>query len=104
MILIITFTPLSFTYNNSWLMLPIIVVGYFILVAAAAPAQKKLAVIWLTISLCLLIFTTGKPLFFRIPRAMGNTFWCCMLLYAELIWLMVLARRRSVVPVISATI
>jgi MFS family permease len=95
MILIITFTPLSFTYNNSWLMLPIVVVCYFILAVAKTIYERRLAVIWLALSLGLLIFTTGKPLFFRFPRAMGNTFWCCMSLYGELAWIMIKARRNS---------
>jgi hypothetical protein len=95
MILIITFTPLSFTYNNSWLMLPIVVVCYFILTMAKTISERRLALIWLALSLGLLIFTTGKPLFFRFPRAMGNTFWCCMSLYAELAWIMIKARTNS---------
>ncbi len=68
MILIITFTPLSFTYNNAWLMLPIVVVLHFIFNPATSPRDRRLAIAWLTFSLCLLIFTIGKPLSFRIPR------------------------------------
>jgi hypothetical protein len=87
MILIITFTPLSFTYNNAWLMLPIVVVLYFIHSVARTSGERTVAIVWLAVSLSLLIFTTGKPLVFRYPRALGNTFWACMLLYAELIWI-----------------
>ena len=94
MILIITFTPLSFTYNNCWLMLPIMVIVYFILAVASTAMQRQMALFWLILSLSLLIFTSGRPLIFRIPRAMGNTFWCCMLLYAELVWIMFIARSR----------
>jgi MFS family permease len=93
MILIITFTPLSFTYNNCWLMLPIVVIVYFILAVANTARHRQIALFWLVFSLSLLIFTTGKPLIFRIPRAWGNTFWCCMLLYAELVWIMFIARE-----------
>ncbi|HSV12782.1 MAG TPA: glycosyltransferase family 87 protein [Tepidisphaeraceae bacterium] len=95
MILIITYTPLSFTYNNSWLMLPIVVVLYFICCKARSATEKRLAVAWLAIALLLLIFTAGKIPFFRYMRSLGNTFWCCMLLYAELIWIMLQARRES---------
>ena len=38
----------------------------------------------------MLIFTAGKIPFFRYMRSLGNTFWCCMLLYAELMWLMLI--------------
>jgi hypothetical protein len=95
MILVITFTPLSFTYNNCWLMLPIVVIASFILNPANRDSQRRIALVWVAVSLGLLIFTIGKPLFFRIPRAMGNTFCCCMLLYLELVWIMFIARSQS---------
>jgi hypothetical protein len=101
MILIITFTPLSFTYNNSWLMLPIVVVLYFVHFKAQSDAQRRIAITWLAIALSLLIFTTGKPLWFRYLRSLGNTFWCCMLIYAELIWIMSLHRRGTGVSPVS---
>jgi hypothetical protein len=94
MILIITYTPLSFTYNNSWLMLPIVAILYFILTKARDGFEKRLAIAWLAVALVLLIFTTGKPLWFRYLRSLGNTFWCCMLVYAELAWLMLRTANR----------
>lgn len=93
MILIITFTPLSFTYNNAWLMLPMVVVLHFILAKAKTRRERTIATIWLTISLLMLIPTAGKLNVFRYLRSLGNTFWSCISLYVELMWIM--ARSRE---------
>jgi hypothetical protein len=62
LILVILFSPLSFTYNTSWTML----------------------------GLALLVFTVGGP--FRPIRARGNTFFADVLLVAELAWIILIER------------
>ena len=87
LILIIIVTPLSFTYNNAWLMPAIVVVLYEIAFGDQSPAHRRLVIIWLAVSLIPLIFTIRTPPF-RVARAVGNTFWSNMILLAELGWLL----------------
>jgi hypothetical protein len=97
LIMIIIFTPLSFTYNNAWLMPAIVVVLYEIAFGDQSPAHRRLVMIWLAASLIPLIFTIRTPPF-RIARAVGNTFWSNMLLLAELGWLLLWHRRQASAP------
>lgn len=94
LILIILFSPLSFTYNNSWLMFGMVVVLYYI---TTQPREKAMpAKIWLTLALLpllLSISTTVQPL--RYLRALGNTCFADLMLLAELGWLIVLDRRAE---------
>jgi len=89
LILIILFSPLSFTYNNSWLMFGMVVVLYCI---TTHPREKALpAKIWLTLALLPLLLsvsTTFQPL--RYLRALGNTCFSDLMLLSELAWLMLL--------------
>ena len=94
LILIILFSPLSFTYNNSWLMLGIAVVLWFILARARSRSQAIVATVWLTVALSLLIFTIGNPAF-RWVRAHGNTFFTDVLLLAELAWILIVERTAA---------
>jgi hypothetical protein len=91
LILIILFSPLSFTYNTSWLMCGIAAVLWFALARARTPAQTKMAVVWLIVSVTPLIFTIRNPAF-RDLRARGNTCFADLLLLAELAWIMVVER------------
>ncbi len=95
LILIIIFSPLSFTYNNSWLMLPIASVLYFVLVVARTKRERATASLWL--GLCLLLMAVGLPIpALRLLRDAGNTFWADLVILAELAWLIVLSRRAGV--------
>jgi Glycosyltransferase family 87 len=92
LILIILFSPLSFTYNNSWLMLPIASVLYFVLVVARTKRERTTAMVWLGV--CLLLMAVGLPVpAFRLLRDAGNTFWADLVILAELAWMLVLCRR-----------
>jgi hypothetical protein len=91
LILIVLFSPLSFTYNQSWLMLGIAAVLWFILARARTRRQATVAAVWLLVALSLLIFTVGNPAF-RWVRAHGNTFFTDVLLLAELGWILIIER------------
>lgn len=95
LILIILFCPLSFTYNNSWLMCGMVVVLCWI--TTHRGEQAKLAAGWLIVALIPLLFSvsTNIPIWRHI-RAMGNTFFTDMLLLFELGWLLLLAGRDRV--------
>ncbi len=92
LILVILFSPLSFTYNNSWLMCGIAVVLWFILARARSRRQGVVALVWLLVALSLLVFTIGGP--FRPIRARGNTFFADVLLLMELGWIILVERTR----------
>ena len=96
LILVILFAPLSFTYNNSWLMCPIAVVLYFVTSKARSRPQAIFAGVWLAIALSLLIFSIPNPAF-RVPRAIGNTFFADVLVLIELGWILWLEQRPAVV-------
>jgi hypothetical protein len=95
LILIILFCPLSFTYNNSWLMCGMVVVLYWI--TTHRGEKTRLATVWLTVALIPLLFSlsTNIPIWRHI-RAMGNTFCTDMLLLFELGWLILRARRDRI--------
>jgi hypothetical protein len=94
LILIILFSPVSFTYNNSWLMFGMVVVLYYI---STQPREKALpAKIWLTLALLPLLLsvsTTVQPL--RYLRALGNTCFADVMLLAELAWLILRQTREK---------
>lgn len=92
LIMVILFDPLSFTYNNSWLMCPIAVVVYFVTTRARSRAQSVVAAAWLAIALSLLIFTIPNP-HFRYVRALGNTFFADVLVLVELGWILLLSQK-----------
>ena len=81
LILIVLFSPLSFTYNNGWLMLPIASVIYFILFLARSKRERKTAGVWL--GLCMVLMLVGLPVpGFRLLRDGGNTFWADIVILA----------------------
>ena len=85
--LILVFTPLSFSYNWTWLIFPITLIIHFILNPSAPARDRKIAAAWLIA--CMLLFALDLPVpIFRIPRALGNTFWASLLIFAELAWLL----------------
>ncbi len=102
LILIVLFSPLSFTYNTSWTMLGIATVLWFALARARSKRQGVVALVWLAVSLSLLIFTVGNPAF-RWVRAHGNTCVCELLILAELAWILVVERTAAPVTGDAAT-
>jgi hypothetical protein len=98
LILVILFSPLSFTYNTSWTMLGLATVLWFILARARSRRQAAVAIVWLVVAVSLLVFTVGGP--FRPIRARGNTFFADVLLVAELAWI-ILIERASPSPELS---
>ncbi len=98
--LVLVFTPLSFSYNWVFLILPITLIGEFILRPTTATRDRVIAGGWLLA--CVLIFALTLPVpGFRVPRAMGNMFWACLLVFAELGW--ILRRTMSSASKESAT-
>ncbi len=84
-LLILIFTPLSFTYFYVWLLYPLIV-ALNILLTAPDPSRKRNATLtWLVVCLLLLGFMLPVPGFDRM-EAMGNTFWACVLLLVGFGW------------------
>ena len=92
LILVVLFSPLSFTYNQSWLMCGTATVLWFILTRARSRTQGIVAIVWLVVALSLLVFTVGGP--FRAIRARGNTFFADVLLLVELGWIILVERSR----------
>jgi hypothetical protein len=101
LILIILICPLSFTYNNAWLMCGMVVVLYYI---TTQPPDKALpAIIWLTLSLLPLLLsvsTTFQP--FRHLRALGNTCFADLMLLVELAWLIKIGRASMRTPSVES--
>ena len=92
LILIILFCPLSFNYNNSWLMCGITVVLFYI----STHAGCRKAAVWLTIALVPLVFSIStKDHNWRYLRAMGNTFFADLALLLELGWLLLISSSKN---------
>jgi hypothetical protein len=87
LILVILISPLSFNYNNSWLMCSIAVVLYYITVYSRSKQRSHIALIWLLIALAPLIFSINLDPNWRYLRALGNTCLADLLLLFELAWL-----------------
>ncbi|MDE1890687.1 MAG: DUF2029 domain-containing protein [Planctomycetota bacterium] len=85
LILILIFTPLSFTYFYIWLLYPL-TVAFNILLTARNPSTGRNAIlIWFSVCLILLGFMFPVPGFDWF-EAIGNTFWACVLLLGGLGW------------------
>ena len=92
LILVILACPLSFTYNNAWLMCGIAVVLYFIGKQPTWNRRAAIAAIWLTVALLPQTLSITTNLYaWRYLRAMGNTALSDLLLFAELAWLILTA-------------
>lgn len=74
-LLILMFTPLTFTYFFVWLLFPLTVATWLILSASTAERMKWLA--WLVGCLLLMSFSL---VLFPIGPAVGNLFWACVAL------------------------
>ena len=97
LILVILVCPLSFNYNNAWLMFGIAAVLYFIVFQSNSDRQSGIAVVWLLLALFPLIFSlNGKDPNWRYLRALGNTFFTDLILLAELAWIIHVSKRPLV--------
>lgn len=85
LLLILIFTPLSFTYFYVWLLYPLMVALNILLTAPNPSRERKITLVWLAACLLLLSFMLPVPWFDHIG-AMGNTFWACVLLLIGLGW------------------
>lgn len=85
LLLILIFTPLSFTYFYVWLLYPLMVALHIPLTASNPSRERNVTVPWLAVCLLLLSFMLPAPWFDHI-EAMGNTFWACVLLLVGLGW------------------
>ena len=97
LILIVIFTPLSFTYLTAWQIPGIAVVLYFICCHDRAAGRRGLAIGWLACSSVMLVFSIRNPLFREI-RASGNTLWSNLILLAELAWVLRVDRAATTRP------
>jgi phosphate/sulfate permease len=88
LILVILASPMSFTYNNSWLMCGIATVLYFITNQPGESQPRRRAVIWLTCALLPLALSVSTGIYWwRYVRTMGNTLLADILMLALLGWL-----------------
>lgn len=86
LLLILIFTPLSFTYFYVWLLYPLMVAFHVLLIAPYPSWEKKAIMIWFVICLILLSFMLPALGFDHYLEAIGNTFWACVLLLVGLGW------------------
>ncbi|TVM02957.1 MAG: hypothetical protein CV087_07720 [Candidatus Brocadia sp. WS118] len=85
LILILIFTPLSFTYFYIWLLYPLIIAFHTLLTLPYPSRARNLTLVWFLVCLILLSFMLPIP-GFKWLAAIGSTFWACMLLLAGLGW------------------
>jgi len=85
LLLILLFTPLSFTYFYVWLLYPLMVVLNILLTTPFPSREWNKTLTWFMVCLLLLCFTLPVPGFNRLG-ALGNTFWACVLLLVGLGW------------------
>ena len=85
LILILIFTPLSFTYFYIWLLYPLMIAVHSLLTQPYPSRAWNLTLIWLLVCLLLLSFMLPIPGFSWLA-AIGSTFWACVLLLAGLGW------------------
>jgi hypothetical protein len=97
LILIVLATPLSFTYNTTWIMCGIAAVLWYGLHPDRSKREKIVYVVWLLAALAPLIFSIGNPNF-RYIRAMGNTLASELLLLLELSWMLLTAPQAGRLP------
>lgn len=85
LLLILMFTPLSFTYFYIWLLYPFTAIWNILLTAPNSSRVKTLMFIWFIVSLLMLSlrFPVSCLNWFE---AFGTTFWACLLLFGGLCW------------------
>lgn len=85
LLLILIFSPLSFTYFYVWLLYPLMVALNIQQTAPNPSRERSVMLTWFVVCLLLLSFMLPIPRFDHI-EAMGNTFWACVLLFVGLGW------------------
>lgn len=85
LILILIFTPLSFTYFYVWLLYPLMVAVHALQSLTYPSRTRNLAYIWFVVCLLLLSFMLPIP-GFRWLAAIGSTLCACVLLLGGLGW------------------
>jgi hypothetical protein len=85
LLLILIFTPLSFTYFYVWLLYPLMVAWNILITAPRPSRERNVTLGWLAACLFLLSFMLPVPGFDQL-EARGNTFWACILLLVGLGW------------------
>lgn len=85
LILILVFTPLSFTYFYVWLLYPLMIAVNILLTRPCLFRSWNMALIWFLVCLLFLAFMLPVPGFDRLA-ARGSTFWACVLLLFGLGW------------------
>ncbi|NUO08315.1 MAG: DUF2029 domain-containing protein [Candidatus Brocadia sp.] len=85
LILILIFTPLSFTYFYVWLLYPLMVAVNILLTRPYLFRTWKMTLVWFVICVLLLSFMLPVPGFDQLA-ARGSTFWACVLLLFGLGW------------------
>lgn len=85
LLLILIFSPLSFTYFYVWLLYPLMVALNILLAAPNPSRERNITLIWFVVCLFLLSFMLPL-LWFDHIEALGNTFWACVLLLIGFGW------------------
>jgi hypothetical protein len=85
LLLILIFTPLSFTYFYVWLLYPVTVVMDILIKAPHRSRQKTAILCWFAVCLILLGFMLPIPTFDQLTSR-GNTFWASTFLLFGLGW------------------
>lgn len=79
LLLILIFTPLSFDYFYVWLLYPLMAALNILLTAKNPSQERSIIMAWLIACVILLSLMLPIP-GFEWPRAIGNTFWACVLM------------------------
>jgi hypothetical protein len=85
LLLMLMFTPLSFSYFYVWLLYPITVGVNLYLTAPADSREKRLILAWLVVCVVLMSFMLPMSVL-RPLQAMGNSFFACVLLLIGFGW------------------
>ena len=83
LLLMLMFTPLSFTYFYVWLLFPLTVALQLVLTAPEGSKPRTMAVVWFVSCVLLMSFMLPVP-FFHSLQAIGNTFFACVVLLVGL--------------------
>jgi hypothetical protein len=94
--LLVIASPYSYGYYCVWLLFPFAVAVHHALLAKA-PVQRAVTVAWMGLALLLLSLSLPWP-WPRVPQALGNNFWACLVVVAGLGWELSRLRRAGPAP------